>query len=108
MIFEKLNIAQYFDAVLTADDVKNGKLNPEIFLNAARKLSLPPEQSIIMEDATNGVSAAKTGTMLCIAITSTHPREKLAEANLIIDSYAELHIKEFIEEQTKLRAKPSS
>ncbi len=107
MIFERLNIEQYFDVILTADDVQHGKPDPEIFLNAAKKLGVSPEQAIVMEDAENGVRAAKAGNMLCIAITSTHTREKLQEADLVIDNYKELHLKDFIKEQTKLKAKTS-
>src|SRR4051794_9936315 len=48
-----------FDAVVTGDDVERKKPDPQIFLLAADRLKLPPEQCLVIEDATNGVRAGK-------------------------------------------------
>src|SRR5438552_6193265 len=46
--------AETFDAVITGDDVARKKPDPQIFLLAASRLSLPPAQCLVIEDATNG------------------------------------------------------
>jgi len=98
-IMEKFNILHYFDAVVTADNVKNGKPDPEVFLRASEKLQVAPEECLALEDASNGVEAAQKANMACIAITSTRGRDQLEKADLIIDRYQDLSLKEFLLQQ---------
>jgi beta-phosphoglucomutase family hydrolase len=100
-ILERLQIRHYFDAFVTADDVKNGKPDPEVFLKAAQKLEVPPHECIVMEDASNGVEAAKNANMTCIAITSTRGKESLQKADLVIKHYQELSLQEFLGQRPK-------
>ena len=100
-ILERFQISQYFDAFVTADDVENGKPDPEVFLKAAHKLNVPPQECVVMEDATNGVEAAKNAGMRCIAITSTRGKDQLQQADLVIEQYRELSIEEFLSQQPK-------
>ena len=95
-ILKKFQIKQFFDAIITADDVENGKPDPEVFLKAAQKLGVDPENCIVMEDASNGAEAAKAAGMACIAITSTRGKNQLQKADLVVNSYQELNIKDFI------------
>lgn len=57
-----------FDAVIMGDDVKIGKPNPDIFLEAARRLGVPPAQCLVLEDAQNGIEAASRAGMFSFAI----------------------------------------
>lgn len=59
------------DAVVCGSDVKNRKPNPEIFLTAAAKLGLKPENCLVAEDAISGVKAAKAAGMYCFGVTTT-------------------------------------
>ena len=52
------NLLGYFDLVLGNDDVKNPKPDPEIYLEAFKRLSVSPEESVIVEDAPHGIAAA--------------------------------------------------
>lgn len=52
------NIEKYFDSVVTKDDVKETKPNPEIFLKAAKRLFINPNQCIVIEDSSAGIKAA--------------------------------------------------
>jgi beta-phosphoglucomutase family hydrolase len=97
-VLEKLPIKQYFEAMITADETNSGKPDPEVFLNAAKKLGVAPGNCIVMEDARNGAQAAKKGGMLCIAITTTRSEDQLQAADLIVDGYHELDIRQFVEE----------
>ena len=54
-----LDLLQHFQAVVTADDVRHGKPAPDIFLEAARRLGVPPEQCYAFEDADLGLQAAR-------------------------------------------------
>jgi beta-phosphoglucomutase family hydrolase len=69
-IFSVLPIDTYFDAVVTGDDVTSGKPDPEIFLQAARRVNVQPENCIVLEDAPAGVEAARRAGMKSIGINS--------------------------------------
>lgn len=94
-IFEQVKMKEYFDVVITADDTKTGKPAPDVFLNSARRLNILPSDCVVFEDAENGVKAAKAGGMKCVAITTTHEKKKLQEADLIIRSYSEFDMQKF-------------
>lgn len=70
-----------FDAIISGSDVRAKKPDPEIFLEAARRLGLPPGECIVVEDAVNGVQAAKAAGMRCLGITSTFSSDDLKAAN---------------------------
>lgn len=92
VILERAGILKYFTAIVTNKDVKNSKPAPDIFLKAAEKLELRPEECIVFEDAVNGVQGAKSGHMRCIALLTTTPRGKLQEAgaDYLVNSYDEV------------------
>ncbi|MBI5687769.1 MAG: HAD family phosphatase [Verrucomicrobia bacterium] len=66
------------------------KPHPDIFLHAAQELGSKPETCLVIEDAPHGVKAARRAGMKCIAITTTYDREKLRDADRIVDSFAEI------------------
>ena len=67
------------DAVVCGSDVKNKKPDPEIFLKAAEKLGLAPENCLVAEDAISGVKAAKAAGMYCFGVTTTFDGDYLKE-----------------------------
>jgi beta-phosphoglucomutase len=97
LIVGSLGIGKYFQAIITGHDVTEGKPSPQVFLVAAQRLGVEPQNCLVFEDAVAGVKAAKSAGMHCVAITSSHPREKLAEADLIVDSLAEVSVKDLEE-----------
>lgn len=78
-----------FDALVTADDTEKGKPDPAPFLLGAQRVGVPPAECIVIEDAPNGLLAARRGGMHAIGITTTHSRGEL-DADRVIDSFAEL------------------
>ena len=76
--------AGQWDALISAEDVTNKKPAPDIFLAAARKLRLKPAECVVVEDAVNGVEAAKAARMRCVAVAHTFPPEQLQAADLIV------------------------
>lgn len=74
MVIEKtlkaVGISDWFDEVVTADDVAEGKPAPDIFLRAAKLLEVDPARCLVLEDAPAGILAAQRAGMQVIAIPS--------------------------------------
>lgn len=67
-ILEKTGILSYFDAIVDGNDVSNAKPDPEVFLQAAQKLGISNENSIVFEDSVAGIQAANIAAMTSIGI----------------------------------------
>jgi len=94
LVTEELGIENCFQAIVTGHDVIEGKPSPQVFLLAARRLGVEPRDCLVIEDAIAGVTAAKRAGMHCLAITNTHPRQSLKQADLIVDSLEAVTVKE--------------
>ena len=71
---------------VNGNDVTHKKPDPELFQVAADRMGLAPQRCVVIEDAPNGVQAAKAAGARCIAVTNTTPAEELAQADMICDS----------------------
>ena len=81
-------LKNYFDAILTSEDFKYSKPNPDCYLKAARRFNLRPDECIGFEDSINGLRALQAARMFTIGLATTNPREIVAKyANLVIDDY---------------------
>ena len=78
-----------FDAVITGEDVVHKKPHPEIFATAAQRLRLDPRSCLVVEDAVNGVAAAKAAGSRCLALTTSFTREQLTGAEWFAPTLAE-------------------
>ena len=67
-ILEKVNIIDYFDAIVDGNDVTNAKPDPEVFLQAAKLLHATTDNSIVFEDSVAGVQAANIAGMTSVGI----------------------------------------
>ncbi len=74
-----------FAVIVSADDIKNGKPDPEGYLKAALLLEVNPENCVVIEDSPSGIFAAKRAGIDCIAVTTTHTREELSNATTVTD-----------------------
>lgn len=83
---------EWFDVVVTGDDVTRKKPDPQIYVITAEKLGLPPERCVVLEDAPAGVASAKAAGAVCIAVTSSVDAGKLADADLVVDSLEEVSV----------------
>jgi len=77
---------------INGNDVKHKKPDPELFLIAAQRMGIEPAHCVVIEDAPNGVQAAKTAGAKCIAVTNSTTAAKLGEADLICDSLEQISI----------------
>ena len=88
---QQTNIAHYFEVIMSGDDVKYSKPNPEIFLKVAQWYGLPATQFTVIEDSTNGVKAAKSANMRCIGFDNPlSGGQDLSQADRLIHSMQEL------------------
>lgn len=69
-----------FAAIVNGQEVVRRKPHPDIFLEAARRLDIAPAACCVIEDAVNGVQAAKAAGMRCVAVTTSFPAEALSAA----------------------------
>jgi mannitol-1-/sugar-/sorbitol-6-phosphatase len=79
--------------LVSADEVINGKPDPEPYLMGARLLRHRPEDCLVVEDAPAGIQAAKAAGMKVIGITTTYPRGQLGAADAVIDSLTAIGIR---------------
>ena len=70
-VLEGLGIASDFRVVVGAEDVRNGKPHPEIFLKAADALQIDPSRCVVFEDAISGIEAAGRAGMMAVALTTS-------------------------------------
>ncbi len=82
---------------ITGSDVRNKKPHPELFLTAARHAGLLPGRCVVIEDAPDGVAAAKAAGARCIAVTNSTTPEKLAASDRIISTLTEIDINSVIQ-----------
>lgn len=78
LVLDTLDIRHYFSAIISADDVQEGKPSPETFLKAAAQLNIAPADCVVIEDVTKGVQAAANAGMKCFVITTTHTEEEFS------------------------------
>ena len=76
---------QYFDIIISREDIKKGKPNPEIFLKAAHELNQDPKECIILEDAVYGVKAGLSAQCKTIMVPDLiQPDEEILRSDVLI------------------------
>jgi len=83
---------EWFDAVITGDDVTRKKPDPQIYLLTAERLGVPAARCVVFEDAPVGVEAAAAAGMSCVAITNTVGPAALAAADIVVASLEEVDL----------------
>lgn len=82
-------------ALVTADDVRQGKPHPEPFLTGAERLGVEPGRCLVIEDSVSGLQAARAAGMHTVAVTTTHPRGVFDAdlADVVVDELTELDVR---------------
>lgn len=83
-------VVERFKVVVTGDDVKKGKPDPEPYLLGARLLNLNPANCLVVENGIFGIRAAKAARMCCIALATTISAASLTLADIVVKDHAEL------------------
>jgi beta-phosphoglucomutase len=94
-------IQHYFDALVTAEDVKNGKPAPDAYLKALEELNkkypgknIKPEECLVVEDSKHGLISAHAAGMKVVAVTTTYPAEELSAADRVAPVLTALRLKD--------------
>lgn len=96
-ILRRFKLRRYFHEIISADDLKDkrGKPHPAIYLFAAKKLKVKPEDCLVFEDSINGVKAAKAAGMFCVAVPDRRwikDRRGMGKADLVVSSLIDIKI----------------
>ncbi len=88
-------IKQYFEFTVCADDVKNGKPDPESYIKAFEGMkkthpTLNPADCFVLEDSPVGIEAAKGAGLRTIGITNTTKADNLRNADYVVEKYEEI------------------
>ncbi len=87
LVLTRLRVRALLAAVVTGSDVTRGKPDPEVFLVAARRMGMAPQQCVVVEDAPLGIEAAHAAGMAAVGLASTgRTPEQLARADLVVRS----------------------
>jgi HAD superfamily hydrolase (TIGR01509 family) len=99
-ILSTAGLLKHFAVIISAEDVQQGKPEPEIFLKALARLNArvdhgPPiaaSDCLVIEDSKEGIRGALRAGMKCLAVTNSHPAELLKEANAVVRSLEEVDL----------------
>ena len=76
----EIGVRGHFEVIVTAEDVRWGKPDPEVYVRAAAGLGLPPADCVVFEDSVVGIHAARAAGMRVIGVTSAHSDHELRAA----------------------------
>lgn len=92
-VLDEFELLGLFDAVISGEDVMFGKPNPEIFLKAAKSLTVNPEHCLVIEDAGSGILAAKAAGMTVVGLQNKYVDPfQLKNADKVVPSLREITI----------------
>lgn len=94
IVLDMFNLGKFFKTIVNGYEVENGKPAPDIFLYAAKRLGVQPEDCIVIEDSENGIEAAKSAGMKCIGFKNLNSgKQDLSSADMVIDSFLGVNYK---------------
>jgi len=86
VVLEVMGLTGFFEALVSAEDVTAGKPDPQVFQKGAERLGVPASRCIVVEDAPQGVEAARRAGMRCIGVS----RKGLLAADVVVRSLKDL------------------
>ena len=89
-ILKRLNLMEYFDAIVDGTKVSKAKPNPEVFINGARELGLEFHECLVFEDSVAGIDAAHNCGIKAVGVG---PKELLPKSDINIDGFEGISIK---------------
>jgi HAD superfamily hydrolase (TIGR01509 family) len=91
MILGKIGLRNSFQAIASAEDVSEGKPNPEIFLKALSLLNagraaplIQPAECLAVEDSRDGILSARAAGMKCLAVANSYPASQLTGVEAVV------------------------
>jgi beta-phosphoglucomutase family hydrolase len=88
-VLDGLDIADYFDAIVSADDVKKSKPDAETYIKCAKMLGINPAECIVFEDSPKGVESAANAGMKSVVITTMSTANEFSQYDNILQYIAD-------------------
>jgi beta-phosphoglucomutase len=85
-----IDAAHYFDIILDESHVERGKPDPEIYVKCAKAVGYAPANCVVIEDSLSGLAAAKASGAKVVGISTTHSKEEMLDADLVIADFDEI------------------
>jgi HAD superfamily hydrolase (TIGR01509 family) len=96
-VVEKIGIGQYFEIIVSGEEVGRSKPEPDIFLKAARLLNVNPSECLVVEDSKSGTIAAKKAGMTCIGYRNVNSGDQdLSQADFIVKEIKDIDIRKML------------
>jgi HAD superfamily hydrolase (TIGR01509 family) len=100
-ILSSIGLVERFRTIVSAEDVRQGKPDPEIFLKALANLNaelagnspISASDCLVIEDSKEGIRGARSAGMKCLAVTNSHPADLLKGADAVVESLEPLTLK---------------
>lgn len=93
-VLDRIGLRHDFREIISAEDVEQGKPNPEVFEKAAERLGIAPARCVVFEDAHVGIEAGHAAGMKVVAVATTHAIEQLSAADLVVRRLDELTVEQ--------------
>jgi len=98
-ILKTLGLFDHFRAIVAAEDVTQGKPEPEIYLKALAALNaggsgnpIEAADCVVIEDSKEGIRGTRRAGMKCLAVTNSHPAELLSDADAVVKTLEEVKL----------------
>jgi len=96
LIITALQIKDKMDSMLSSEDVKHHKPDPEVYLKSAAHVGVSPADCVVFEDSFSGASAAINAGMKVVGVLSTHTKEQLPPCDFYINDYSEINVEKIL------------
>lgn len=93
LFLDRHQLTQFFEVIITGDEIERGKPKPDIYLRTAEKLDIAADECLVIEDSLSGIAAAKAAHMRVAAIPDRRfvdPREYEKEADYLLNDLSEI------------------
>jgi len=102
-IFERFELNPYFKGKISGADLKASKPHPEIFLKAAELSKHDIADCMVIEDSTNGITAAKAAGIFCVGYDAVHSKDQdYNKADLVISNFKDISVEKLTHSITKI------
>jgi len=96
MVLEKAGIGGLFEVKISGNDITKGKPDPQVFLMAAERLNIMPDDCVVFEDATLGVEASKRAGMKCVGIDRDNHPDLYKKADMVVHDLSEIGFEKIV------------
>ncbi|OXA74901.1 haloacid dehalogenase superfamily, subfamily IA, variant 3 with third motif having DD or ED [Flavobacterium aquidurense] len=97
LIANVLKLDEKMDSMMSSEDVKQHKPNPEVYLKSAERVGVSPSDCVVFEDSFSGVTAGLNAGMKVVGVLSSHTKEQLPPCDFYINDYSEVDVDKVLE-----------